>query len=99
MFRTVYKDIGGSDPERTAPPAVADYVTEIFKSTCIKVKMKFMNSVAHCQMPLRLMSSLMKLFWSKSIHYLLLSTVLRKVSLFLMKPKISSWSILVYSTL
>lgn len=37
--RTVYKDIGGSDPERAAAPCVAAYVSEIFKSTCIKVRL------------------------------------------------------------
>ena len=36
--RYVYRDIGGSDPERTAPPKVADYVTTLFAHTpCVKV--------------------------------------------------------------
>lgn len=35
--RIVYRDIGGSDPERMAAPAVAEYVQNIFKDTCIKV--------------------------------------------------------------
>eukprot|EP00914_Ancora_sagittata_P010908 GHVO01021330.1.p1 GENE.GHVO01021330.1~~GHVO01021330.1.p1 ORF type:complete len:521 (+),score=38.72 GHVO01021330.1:105-1667(+) len=50
--RTVYKDIGGSDPERSAPPAVADYVTEIFKSTCIKVNVISDCSVLEQEYPL-----------------------------------------------
>jgi len=36
-FRIVYRDIGGSDPERMAAPRVADYVVDIFTGTCIKV--------------------------------------------------------------
>jgi len=36
--RTVYRDIGGSDPERMAAPRVAEYVQNIFKDTCIKVE-------------------------------------------------------------
>lgn len=36
--RTVYRDIGGSDPERMAAPRVAEYVQHIFKDTCIKVE-------------------------------------------------------------
>lgn len=35
--RTVYRDIGGSDPERMAAPRVAEYVESIFKDTCVKV--------------------------------------------------------------
>ncbi|KAK2167350.1 hypothetical protein LSH36_29g08016 [Paralvinella palmiformis] len=36
--RIVYRDIGGSDPERMAAPRVADYVVDIFTGTCIKVE-------------------------------------------------------------
>jgi leucyl aminopeptidase len=35
--RTVCRDIGGSDPERMAAPAVAEYVQKVFKDTCVKV--------------------------------------------------------------
>jgi leucyl aminopeptidase len=35
--RTVYRDIGGSDPERMAAPKVAEYVENLFRNTCIKV--------------------------------------------------------------
>jgi leucyl aminopeptidase len=35
--RTVYRDIGGSDPERMAAPRVAEYVENTFKDTCVKV--------------------------------------------------------------
>jgi len=35
--KTVCRDIGGSDPERMAPPRVAEYVEEMFKGTGIKV--------------------------------------------------------------
>ena len=33
----MYRDIGGSDPERMAAPRVAEYVQEYLKGTCIKV--------------------------------------------------------------
>ena len=37
--RTVARDIGGSDPERMAPPQVEDYVLTLFAmSTCITVE-------------------------------------------------------------
>lgn len=38
LGRAVGRDIGGGDPERMAPPRVADYVQELFKSSSIKVK-------------------------------------------------------------
>ncbi|XP_064631287.1 putative aminopeptidase W07G4.4 isoform X2 [Lineus longissimus] len=37
MGRSVTRDIGGSDPERMAPPHVAEYVEDVFAGTCIKV--------------------------------------------------------------
>ena len=33
----MYRDIGGSDPERMAAPRVAEFVQECLKGTCIKV--------------------------------------------------------------
>ncbi|KAI5622090.1 hypothetical protein C0J50_18474 [Silurus asotus] len=36
--RVVYRDIGGSDPERMAAPRVAEYVQEVFKGTSVQVK-------------------------------------------------------------
>ncbi|MCI4381247.1 hypothetical protein PGIGA_G00249270 [Pangasianodon gigas] len=36
--RVVYRDIGGSDPERMAAPRVAEYVQEVFKDTSVQVK-------------------------------------------------------------
>uniref|UniRef100_A0A3B1IP95 Zgc:152830 n=1 Tax=Astyanax mexicanus TaxID=7994 RepID=A0A3B1IP95_ASTMX len=36
--RFVYRDIGGSDPERMAAPRVAEYVKEVFKNTPVQVK-------------------------------------------------------------
>lgn len=36
--RFAYRDIGGSDPERMAAPRVAEYVTELFKNTCVKIE-------------------------------------------------------------
>jgi len=36
--KTVCRDIGGSDPERMAPPRVAEYCTDLFKGTGIKVE-------------------------------------------------------------
>lgn len=39
LGRIVGRDIGGSDPERMAPPRVAEYVQNLFgKSSNIKVK-------------------------------------------------------------
>jgi leucyl aminopeptidase len=38
LGRAVGRDIGGGDPERMAPPRVAEYVQELFKSTNIKVE-------------------------------------------------------------
>ncbi|XP_051950434.1 putative aminopeptidase W07G4.4 [Xyrauchen texanus] len=35
--RFVYRDIGGSDPERMAAPRVADYVQTVFKDSPVKV--------------------------------------------------------------
>lgn len=36
--RLVYRDIGGSDPERMAAPRVAEYVQELFKVSPVKVE-------------------------------------------------------------
>jgi len=36
--RLVYRDIGGSDPERMAAPRVAEYVEELFKDSRVTVK-------------------------------------------------------------
>lgn len=36
--RLVYRDIGGSDPERMAAPRVAEYVEELFKDSPVKVE-------------------------------------------------------------
>jgi leucyl aminopeptidase len=39
LGRAVGRDIGGGDPERMAPPRVAEYVQELFnKSSGVKVK-------------------------------------------------------------
>ena len=35
--RAVGRDIGGGDPERMAPPRVAEYVEQLFKGSSIKV--------------------------------------------------------------
>uniref|UniRef100_F6S5A6 Cytosol aminopeptidase domain-containing protein n=1 Tax=Ciona intestinalis TaxID=7719 RepID=F6S5A6_CIOIN len=35
--KIVSRDIGASDPERMAPPKVAEYVLEAFRDTCVKV--------------------------------------------------------------
>ncbi|CAH1784087.1 unnamed protein product [Owenia fusiformis] len=35
--RFVARDIGGSDPERMAAPRVAEYITDLFKDTSVKV--------------------------------------------------------------
>lgn len=36
--RIVCRDIGGSDPERMAPPRVAEYVQQVFKDTPVQVE-------------------------------------------------------------
>jgi len=36
--RTVYRDIGGSDPERMAAPKVVEYVQQQFKDTCVQIE-------------------------------------------------------------
>ncbi|XP_037536214.1 putative aminopeptidase W07G4.4 [Nematolebias whitei] len=36
--RLVYRDIGGSDPERMAAPRVAEYIQELFKNSPVKVE-------------------------------------------------------------
>ena len=45
LFRSIFtilfyktRDIGGSDPERMAPPRVEEYVKEVFKGTNISVE-------------------------------------------------------------
>ena len=40
VFVLVFRDIGGSDPERMAAPRVEEYVRESFKNSCIQVKVK-----------------------------------------------------------
>jgi len=37
LGRVVGRDIGGSDPERMAPPRVAEYVQDLFQQTSDKV--------------------------------------------------------------
>jgi leucyl aminopeptidase len=42
LGRIVGRDIGGADPERMAPPRVAEYIQDLFnKSSNIKVKKKY----------------------------------------------------------
>ena len=36
--KIVFRDIGGSDPERMAPPRVEEYVREAFKDSGIDIK-------------------------------------------------------------
>jgi len=36
--KNVCRDVGGSDPERTAPPRVEEYVRQLFKGTGIKIE-------------------------------------------------------------
>jgi len=38
MGRAVARDIGGSDPERMSAPNVAEYITQLFKGSPIKVE-------------------------------------------------------------
>lgn len=38
LLSLVYRDIGGSDPERMAAPRVAEYVQELFKNSPVKVR-------------------------------------------------------------
>jgi leucyl aminopeptidase len=45
LGRVVGRDIGGADPERMAPPRVAEYVEDLFnKSSNVKVKKYFISS-------------------------------------------------------
>jgi leucyl aminopeptidase len=50
--RAVYRDIGGSDPERMAAPRIAEYVENIFQNTCIKVNVISDLSVLEKEYPL-----------------------------------------------
>lgn len=43
--RLVYRDIGGSDPERMAPPNVATYVNELFDSADSQVKVEVLSDL------------------------------------------------------
>ncbi len=38
-YRFVYRDIGGSDPERMAAPRVAEYMQTVFKDTPVTVSL------------------------------------------------------------
>ncbi len=38
-YRFVYRDIGGSDPERMAAPRVAEYMQAAFKDTPVTVSL------------------------------------------------------------
>ena len=43
LGRVVGRDIGGADPERMAPPRVAEYVQDLFnQSSGVKVKKDFL---------------------------------------------------------
>lgn len=44
MGRAVGRDVGGGDPERMAPPRVAEYVQELFKSSCVTVNNQVFSS-------------------------------------------------------
>lgn len=37
VYRSVARDIGGSDPERMAAPRVAEYVQSLFEGSCVSV--------------------------------------------------------------
>lgn len=43
--RVVYRDIGGSDPERMAPPNVANYVKKLFSSNESQVKVNVLSDL------------------------------------------------------
>jgi len=50
--RFICRDIGGGDPERMAPPRVAEYVKEAFKGTPIKVEVISDRNVFEKEYPL-----------------------------------------------
>ena len=50
--RIVCRDIGGSDPERMAPPRVAEYVQEMFKDTVVNVEVLSDDAVFQKEYPL-----------------------------------------------
>ena len=52
LTRFVARDIGGSDPERMAPPNVEQYVRDVFKNTDIKVEVISDPSVLSQEYPL-----------------------------------------------
>lgn len=49
LGRSVGRDIGGADPERMAPPRVAEYVQNLFhKSSNVKVEIDiFVKNIVH----------------------------------------------------
>ncbi|KAM9476161.1 putative aminopeptidase W07G4.4 [Clarias gariepinus] len=49
--RVVYRDIGGSDPERMAAPRVAEYVQEVFKNSNVQVKVESDSRVLEKEYP------------------------------------------------
>ncbi|KAJ8684370.1 hypothetical protein QAD02_020162 [Eretmocerus hayati] len=50
--RFVARDIGGSDPERMAPPRVEEYVCQLFSKSCISVQVLSDLEVLHKEYPL-----------------------------------------------
>lgn len=50
--RYVCRDIGGSDPERMAPPNVQVYVQQLFSGTCVKVNVIDDEAVIRSEYPL-----------------------------------------------
>jgi leucyl aminopeptidase len=50
--RSVARDIGGSDPERMAPPLVEDYIHTVFQNTDIKIQVISDPTVLHLEYPL-----------------------------------------------
>lgn len=76
LGRIVGRDIGGADPERMAPPRVAEYVQNLFQtSSNVKVETDIFFEDVCSNIP-RCMSSKIKMKSKRIIHSLLLLIVL-----------------------
>jgi leucyl aminopeptidase len=52
MFRTITRDVGDADPERMAPPKVAEYIVDAFKGGNVKVKVEADQDVIKKEYPM-----------------------------------------------
>lgn len=52
LLRLVARDIGGSDPERMAPPRVAEYVRKVFEGSQVRVEVVEDDATLQKEFPL-----------------------------------------------